>query len=174
MLNALLEERLQEQEHEGFKVTDLQSATWCFRKLKAIKQAKEENQRVANEEIKNIQEWLNNENVKLQDSENFFESLLAEYYKTQKQVDPKFKVSTPYGKVSSRKLPDKWEYDETVTIPWLKANNPSLIRIKEEVNKEDLKKVVIVNGKDVVTEDGEIIPGITVEKQPESIKIEVI
>lgn len=173
MLNSLIEERLQEQEYEGFKVTDLQSATWCFRKLKAIKEAKEENQKVAEAEIKNIQDWLEKENSKLFDNENFFKSLLEEYYKSQKQVDSKFKINTPYGIVSSRKQPDKWEYNEEETIKWLKANNPSLVRTKEEINKTDLKKVLLVTNGVAVSEAGEIIPGINVTPQPESIKIEV-
>lgn len=101
--------------------------------------------------------------------------MLTEYFVRQKEVDPKFKISTPYGKVSSRKQQPKWNYEDEKVLNWLKENDTELIRIKEEVNKAELKKKYKAVGKEVITEDGgEIVEGITIEERPDSINIKVV
>ena len=64
-------------------------------------------------------------------------------------------------------------YDDEKIIEWLRTNDPELIRIKEEPSKEDIKKKYTIVGNNVVTENGEIVEGITIEERPESITIKV-
>lgn len=166
---------------ERFKVKDLESANWAFRKLKAIENKKKEIEELAKKEIEpykleisRIEEWKDTELKSFDRSINFFNFLLEEYYREQRKLDPKFKVSTPYGKVTSRKQQPKWNYEEDRLLKWLKANDLELVRVKEEVDKAELKKKYKVVSGNVVTEDGEIVEGITIEERDPVVKVEVV
>ena len=83
-------------------------------------------------------------------------------------------MSTPYGKLGFRKQQPKWNYDEETILNYLTVNGHNeLIRIKKEVNKAELKKVLKISGDIAVWDTGEIAEGITIEPQEDSIKIEV-
>lgn len=167
-------------EDNGFKINDLGGANWAFRKLAAIEQKRKEIKSLADKEIERIKKWQEQETKGLDSSKEFFEGLLIEYFSAQREVDPKFKISTPYGKVSARKLPDKWEYDDKELLTYLEAAKPDLIRIKKEVDKANLKKKVaeskefaICDNQVVNMESGEVVSGVTVTEQPEKITIKV-
>ena len=182
MMNELLEMELIEAEETieaaevggRFTVQDLDSANWAFRKLAAIERKRNEIKELANKEIERIRQWQEQEEKGLNNSKEFFEGLLTEYFVRQKEVDPKFKLSTPYGKVSSRKQQPKWNYEDEKVLNWLKENDKELIRVKYEPDKREIKKKYEVVGNTVVTEDGEIVEGITVEERPDSINIKVV
>ena len=166
---------------ERFKIDSLDGANWAFKKLKAIEEKKKEIEELANQEmepyliaIERFKKWKEDEFKQYDHSINFFNFLLEEYYREQRKLDPKFKVSTPYGKVTSRKQQPKWNYEEDRLLGWLRTNDLELIRIKEEVDKTELKKKYkVVNGS-VVTEDGEIVEGITIEERNPTVKVEVV
>lgn len=192
-MNNLLEKELEnleelvvdeeniEEVKDRFKITDLDRANWAFRKLKAIAEKKKEIEELAKKEIKpyklaisEIEEWKDTELESFDRSINFFNFLLEEYYREGRKSDAKFKVSTPYGKVTSRKLQPKWNFEEDRLLGWLKANDLELVRTKEEVNKAELKKKYKIVGNNVVTEDGEIVEGIEIEEQQDSIAVKVV
>lgn len=167
MNNILLKSDLEEV-IEKFEVKDLVGATWCFRKLRAIEDKIADVTNVAAVEIERITEWLTNETKVLESDKAYFEGLLNAYYVEQRAKDKKFKLSTPYGKVTARKT-KKWIYDEEVVKEYVKAEDLPFIRVKEELDKAAIKKAF----KDGVnTETGEYIPGITIE-DVESISIKV-
>lgn len=167
-------ETTEEQAKQRYKIDSLDSANWALRKLKAIHEKETEIKQLAERELERITDWLKTETDALKASTDFFEGLLMEYFVTEKEKDPKFKISTPYGKVSSRKQQDEWNYKDDKVLEWLKVNDKELIRIKEEINKAELKKKYqVINGQ-VVTEDGEIVEGITVTERPDSITIKVV
>ena len=167
-------ETTEEDAKEKLKIKSTEQANWAFRKLRAINTKAREIKDIGAAEKARIEEWEKKELAILENSTEFFEGLLVEYLIRQKEVDPKFKISTPYGKVSSRKQQPKWNYEDEKVLEWLKANDTELIRIKEEVNKAELKKKYKVVGNEVVTKDGEIVEGITIEERPDSINIKVV
>ena len=160
MENTLLNSDLQEV-REGFKVENLERATWAFRKLRAIENKEADIKAIAEEEIARITAWRDAELKQYEGDKQYFSFLLEEYYKNEKAKDKKFKLSTPYGKVTARKS-SKWNYEnEEALVKYLKDNKPELVRVKEEVNKTELKKVF----KDGVDkETGEILPFVTIEE----------
>ena len=167
MSNILLENDLSEVKDQ-FEVSDLQAATWCFRKLRAIEEKVEEVTSVAALEIDRITEWLKGEVESLESDKAYFEGLLNEYYVKERAKDKKFKLSTPYGKITARKT-KKWIWDEEVVKAYVKTEDLPFIRVKEELDKSEMKKAF----KDGVnTETGEYIPGIRIE-EVESISIKV-
>jgi len=175
-MDALLQKELdeleeeQQEERQGFKIDNLEGANWCFRKLKALKDKAEENKLLAAAEKQRIELWLAAENKKLEADEAFFKSVIMKYFSAEREKDPKFKLSTPYGKISSRKT-DDWQYDEAIAITSLKEMGlKDLIRTKEELDKTSLKsakkegKLILSEDGNLVTAGGEIIEGIKVGK----------
>lgn len=168
MENTLLQNTLTE-EREGFKIENLEGATWAFRKLRAIENKEAEIKDIAQIEIDAINSWKEKELEQYAKDKEYFNYLLEEFYRAEKAKDKKFKLSTPYGKVTARKS-SKWIYeDEEGLLNYLKGNEPSCIRTKEDINKTELKKVF----KDGVnTETGEILPFVRIEEE-ESISVKV-
>ena len=160
MENTLLNQDLQEEVKESFKIENLEGATWAFRKLRAIASKKAEIEAVAAEEIARVEAWKKAESEKYNSDTEYFESLISSYFVEERAKDKKFKLSTPYGKVSTRKA-SKWIYeDEEALKTYIKENNIDAIRIKEELDKTSLKKIC----KDAVNHDtGELLPGVTIE-----------
>lgn len=167
-MNSLQEQVLNE-EREGFKIDSLEGATWGFRKLRAINEKENELKAIAEGEIQKIQIWLESELKATQNDREYFEGILTEYYQEEKQKDSKFKLSTPYGKVSSRKT-DKYIYEDEEEIKdYCNMNNLDCIRVKEELDKTAFKKLCKGG---VNQETGEVVPGVRVEKV-ESISVKV-
>lgn len=160
MKNTLLQEVLQEEVSEGFKINDLEGATWAFRKLRAIESKKAEIKAVADKERANIELWEQQEIKQYEADREYFEGLLSAYYVEQRAKDKKFKLSTPYGKVSSRKT-EKYIYeDEQAIKDYCNVNEIDAIRVKEELDKAAFKKLCKGG---INQETGEIVPGVRVE-----------
>lgn len=167
MQNILLENVLVE-EREEFKIDSLEGATWAFKKLRAIENKEVEIKTLAEEEIEVIANWRAKELDKYSKDKEYFNYLLQEYFKAEKAKDKKFKLSTPYGKVTSRKA-SKWIYKEDILKDYIRANDLPFIRVKEEIDKAGLKKCF----KDGINQEtGEVIPGILIEEE-ESISVKV-
>ena len=161
---------------ERFKIETIDQVSWALRKLSAIKAKKEEIRALADAEIARIMDWAERENRSLDRDAEFFEGLLQEYMLNQRMRDPQFKkTSTPYGTVKFRKQPAKWEYNDEKLIESLKAiGRTDLIRVKEEPNKEELKKIAAVkDGQVIDPESGAVVEGVLVIEQGESVVVEV-
>lgn len=166
MSNALLQNDLEEV-REAFSINDLQDATWAFRKLRAIDAKKKELETILNEEINGLKEWFCKETKSLDDDKAYFEGLLSAYYIEERAKDKKFKLSTPYGKVTSSKKTKYIYEDEQAIIDYCNMNEIDAIRVKEELDKTAFKNLC----KDGVNQStGEVVPGVRVEKV-ESISV---
>lgn len=180
-MNALQQHEIDELEQlplekDRFTINSIEEVNWALRKLAVIQTKEMEVQQLADAEIQRITSWARKEREKLQNTIDFFQSLLAEYAMKQRLEDEKYKkTSTPYGTVKFKKNPDKWNYDDAQLINSLKNNGlQQFIRIKEEPNKVELKKsVAVINGTVVDSQTGTIIEGITVVPQPETVVVEV-
>lgn len=162
MENALIQQDLGDvQEKDSFKIENLEGATWAFRKLRAIASKEKEIEEIATMERERINIWELKQKEEFESNKTYFEMLLNNYYREEKSKDKKFKLSTPYGKVSSRRT-QKWFYeDEQALKEYIKANNIPAIKIKEEIDKISLKKL-FRNG--VNKETGEVLPGVQIEE----------
>lgn len=178
MITALEQLELTEAEglmgqEEKFKLKDLGGANWALRKIAAYKKKQTQIKELAAEELYRINCWQDRELDSIYKSIEYFEGLLAEYLIEQRQTDPKFKISTPYGKVSTRKQQPKWEYQDEIVLEYLKSiEMKELIRVKEELNKADLKKTVTVEGNKVILQGVEL-PGISILEQPDKVVVSV-
>ena len=171
----LLDEVQAEEEYkERFKITDLSGADWAFEKLAAIKSRMKEKQSLAEEKRYKIDAWLESETAKDKQSAEYFESILVEYYRELRERDPKAKLSTPAGKVTSRKLQPKWDFDEEKALAYFKKSYPEIVAIKESFNKTEAKKLLKpIGGNQVVDENGEMLDFVMVTPQGESYTVKV-
>lgn len=147
-----------EEQKERFKIEDLGQANWAFRKLAALEQEEKEIDQLAKSEKSRIEHWEKTEKEKLKQSKEFFRYLLEEYYRGQSETDPKFRLTTPYGQVTSRKQQPKYTYKDDLIIESLKTRGLEKLvdeKVITTVNKNNLKKEIeVLEG--VVSLDGEI------------------
>ena len=173
------EEGIQEsQNNQEFVIKDESTASWCLKKIKVIKHHMEINKALIDLEKSRLDDWLDKEIQNDESSIAFFESRLEYFFLMKRGKDPKYKLKTPHGYVSTKKQNPSWEYDEETAIDSLKkAGLYSLIKTNDSLIKAAVKAAekeghfqITTNGK-LVTLDGEIIEGITVTDQPDKVVI---
>lgn len=182
MLNALDTYELRELESTTFSeesspwtIDSLESADWALRKIAVLKKKNDEIHQLAEKERERISEWEDKETHSNQESIAFFESKLADYLHELRKNDPKAKIKTPHGTVSTRKQPDSWEYQGDTLNTLKELGLTEFITIKESINKAELKKAVQVleNGR-VISPDGEVIESIKVIPQGEKVIVKEV
>lgn len=159
----------------SFEVNDLKSATWAIGKIRESDLRIKEKEEVARAEIDKIKEWLEAEKEKEEKESNYLRQLVSNYYIEEKTKDKKFKLSTPYGKVSSRKQQPKMLVDDNAALEYLERNNADKVKTIMTYDKRDLKKLFSVvetnDGLKAVDENGEFLDFINLSKQPDNITI---
>lgn len=163
---------------EAFVVDDLEKANWAFKKISALSSRIKEKEDLAAIERERIATWLEKETISDKQSIDYFNSLLSGYYRELRRTDPKAKLTTPYGKVTSRKMQPKWEFNEEEAILYFKNNDMNeLVTVKESIDKTKAKKVFNIvqseNQVKVVDENGEVVNFATVIPQDDSITVKV-
>lgn len=159
---------------DRFQIKDLSGANWALRKIKEIKDEVQKIDDLYQEELLRINSWKEREIEEYNTAIEYFENLLEQYMREEREKDPKFKISTPYGKVSTRKQQPKFIRKDDEFIKWLKENNKTdYIKVEEKANWGDFKKNITVKDGIVVTEDGEIVDGIVAEEREDKITIKV-
>lgn len=155
---------------EVFEVDSLEKASWVFKKIRERKQELAKLQDLAEKEKANIDAWLTQESRTLVADIEHFETLIQLYFKREREENPRFKLSTPYGKVSTRKSSKLIVDNEDVLKDWIKANDVPALKVKEEIDKAAMKKL-FAKGYDAFT--GEVVPGVHIEETENmTIKVE--
>jgi len=159
---------------EPFIVDSLSKATWAMRRLRGVVAQIEANVEIAKAEQARIEAWQESVNKSLLNDRLYFETILTNYLREERKNDPSKKtVSTPYGKITSRMTQPKWEVAEQLT-DWLLNHHDTLVRVKYEVDKSELKKTFPIEGTVAVNPmTGEVIPFITIIPSEVSYKVEV-
>lgn len=168
--------QMDESVKERFRIVDLNSLNWALRKMIAIDVKKRELNESIDNEIQRLEGFRKQEVGKLQDSEDFFRSLISEYALHKRDTDPDFKsLKTPYGTIGYRKQQPKWNYNDATLINYLKAAGlVDLVRTKEEPVKTEIKKLFKVHDDGrVFDENGQAVDGIIVEYVPETLDIKL-
>ncbi len=166
-----------------FEVTDKSSAEWVMRKIAKIQAEQKENDMLANEqiaplkdEIREIEEWQQNENKKLQRHIDFLKSFLEPYHRRILEVDPKAKtIKLPHGDLCVRKQQPEIKRNDEILLDWLIENEMhNLVKVKKSPDWAELKKdCTFVNGKAVLSDTGQIVDGVEVIERPEKFEVVV-
>lgn len=149
-------------------VNDLKSAGEVFKKIKFLSGQIQEKKEYAAEERSLIDIWEQQQIKELSSKKEYFEGIIKAYFTEQRHISSKFKLSTPWGKVSSRKTQKLIVEDEERLIDYLE-NDEDAIRTKKELNKTYIN-AKYKNGVD--PETGEILPYVHVA-EVENISISI-
>ena len=157
------------EDQESFRIQDDQQAAWAMRKRAHYRSKMAENSDIAELEINRITEWLNRVNESIDKNAQYFEALLIDYARRQRQTEDRKTIDTPYGRVRSRALQVKYQVtDAEGFVTWAQQHRPELLSVKISPDMKALKDAVTPEdtptmGRVAVTEGGEVIPGVTFE-----------
>lgn len=93
-----------------------------------------------------------------------------------KRSKTRMSYELPGGKLVLKDQGPKYDQDDEKLVPWLKANKMTdLVKVKESANWAELKKMLkeTPDGTGMMTGDGEIVPGITVEQRMPVFKVTI-
>lgn len=164
------------QESEGWKIDNDVAADWAIEKIKAIKQEYKRKEMIAQNKIKQIQDWLQKQKEEADQSITFFEDRLHSYFNSLPEEALKKTKTTEQYKLSSGTLKLKYKAPEIVKddeklLEWVIKNKPRFLKIKQSVDWAGLKELTkIENNKVIDIQTGEVIDGVEVqERNPEFI-----
>ena len=176
-MNKLQEQEIETiEQDEKFKVTDLDSANWVFKKLDAINSKEQEINNLADKEIERINSWKDKETEKLQSRKQYLESLVVEDFKVDKEIDDRFKLNTPYGKVTSRKGSEVIQVsNEQDVINQLEQRGfNDYVKVTKKLSKSDIKKDFnVAEDGTLIDANGEILDGASIVEKPTSYTVKV-
>jgi phage host-nuclease inhibitor protein Gam len=104
------------------------------------------------------------------------ENMLAEYFATvpHKVTKTQESYKLPGGKLILKTQNPEYKKDEATVIEWLKKNDMAkYVKVEEKLDWAELKSATEVFEGHIVTEDGEIIPGIDVVDREAKFVVEV-
>ena len=154
-----------EEVNTPYAIDSLDKLWWAFRKLQKVRAEIEKQKETAAAEVERINSYLKDTLESLERDEGFFSSLIEHYYRAELEADPKAKCATPYGKATKRTA-TVWDYgDEEALTQTLMEAAPECVKTEYKLNKAELKKAATVLDDGRVALDGEILDGVTVEKE---------
>ena len=172
-------EYFSQQEREVFHIDGIETLTWAFKKLASITSELEDKANVAQYEKDQIDNWLKKVSEPLEHSKNFFEAKIKEYHQQVLLENPEQKsISTPFGKIkSTRSAAQPSQENKDELLQYVTLNDPDLLKIERSVKWADLKKKLSIvetdDGLIIIDDNGQIVPGLKVEEEKVSFKVEV-
>jgi len=160
------------EERKPFIVDDDQKAEWCIDQIKKKKEELAKWQAHYEELFDRVRKTIESDILWFEGSlKGYFFQVSGDGFTKETKTQESYAL--PSGKlVMKRQEPEFVRNDEQV-LEWLHANNPEFIKVKESVDWAGLKKTLVVSGETMVTEDAEVVPGITVASRPDIFKVEV-
>lgn len=157
-----------------FVVTDLHTLNWVLRKLQALQTDDREIASLAQAERDRIDKWEKSQREKLAYRMQVLEQKAIDFHVQQRINDPKkTSISTPYGKLISRKTSAQIaKVDEVALMKYAKTNG-QYVKVEEKLEWGALKKALKISNGRVIDENGEIVPGVTIQSESISFKVEV-
>lgn len=102
---------------------------------------------------------------------SYFDSLEAKKV-TKTQVS----YELPSGKLVLKHQEPKYETKDEELVPWLKKSGMAdMVKVEESAKWSDLKKTLQIapDGQSMITQDGEVVPGVTVTQREDKFTVKV-
>ena len=158
----------EEEQAQGFVITDDQMADWAVRKIVE-----------ADKELERMEAWYALQLQQVRDKHDravgFFNARLAEYLG--KVPAKETKTTIKYALLSgdmvlTKAKPDYEPVDEEKLLGWCKMNAPELVKVTMRPAWADVKKRLVVSGDSIVDkETGVIVDGVESVLKPASFKV---
>ena len=181
MLKAEIEElkvKLAEDvEEDGtLLVKNNSDADFYLRQINKLKEQKEEINKFVDQELERqmrlYQQYREDRMRPLDNQIAFYEEALRTFAMNEYAETNKKTIKLPNGTLSIRKQPPKYIYNDEEVLSFLKENNLNdYIRVKEEVNKKDLKKAAKITNNNQMMIDGKEVPGVVVVPQDDKFEV---
>lgn len=169
MTEALRENMTEEEEElQEVAVLDDASAEMILRQLKQ-----------AEDQYDRMKSWYDHQIANLKEIRDrtraWAEVCLRPYFDMVPTTGKKIRsYEMPGGVLKLAKQDPEYEVTDAEMVPWLKANSPEYVKVKEEAAwgewKKDHKFTVTADG-GIATEDGEIVPGVKATVRPDKFSI---
>ena len=162
-------------ERDKWRIRDEEGANRYMRIVRSLEGRVDEVEKMRKTEVDRIEAFYQGQREEIDGKAEFFRQLLVDYYQRQRELDPKYQLKTPWGRVTSRRTKSPQWLDEPQTLAWLKASgHGDLVKVEESIRKADLKKAMNeADGHYIDPATGEIVPGVeVVEKVSVTVKTE--
>ena len=156
-------------EAEGFIIDTDAKAEWALKKIREARADRDTWVAWYTEKIKEIKEQTDFETMNL-------EQMLAEYFATvpHKKTKTQESYKLPGGKLVMKTQNPEYKRDDATVIEWAKTHGMAqYVKTKEELAWSELKDATAVFEGHIVTEEGEVIPGIEVVNREAKFVVEV-
>lgn len=157
---------------ERFVIDSIDKAVWAVGKIKERRAELAEVDAFVERQIMQIKAWREKKAESINNDIVFFEALLKPYAAAQLEGKKSKTLKLPNGSCSFKKGTTTYVKNEEVLLPFVKENAPQFVKTKESVDWAELKKFFHnADGGKMVTDDGEIVPGVTWEQKEESFAV---
>ena len=151
-------------------------ADFYLRQINKLKEQKEEINKFVDQELERqmrlYQQYREDRMRPLDNQIAFYEEALRTFAMNEYAETNRKTIKLPNGTLSIRKQPPKYIYNDEEVLSFLKENNLNdYIRVKEEVNKKDLKKATQINNNNQMIIDGKEVPGVVVVPQDDKFEV---
>ena len=151
-------------------------ADFYLRQINKLKEQKEEINKFVDQELERqmrlYQQYREDRMRPLDNQIAFYEEALRTFAMNEYAETNRKTIKLPNGTLSIRKQPPKYIYSDEQVLSFLKENNLNdYIRVKEEVNKKDLKKATQINNNNQMIIDGKEVPGVVVVPQDDKFEV---
>jgi phage host-nuclease inhibitor protein Gam len=147
-----------------FEVKDIDTANWAITKMSKANQRIAAAQALAADYHKRVDDWLADITKEDRESIEFFESELRPFVAAELVGKKSKSVNLLGGKAGFRSPPPHVEVDEEQALKYCRAFAPELIRVKEYIDKAEVKKRI---------EKGEGIEGVRLASGEQRFYVEV-
>jgi phage host-nuclease inhibitor protein Gam len=160
-------------EETPFSIDNDSKADWSIRKIAAARADHARIVALAKEQITELEVKIEAEDARLRNATDWLTSQLAAYVETVpcKQT----KTQSTYRLLSGtlkRKRGMEFRRDDDALVPWLRQTGKAEL-IKEEARWAELKKLLTFSDDGTaLTTDGEVVPGVTAVRKPETFIVE--
>lgn len=145
----------------------------ALHKIQRLNRGIEWAKKLAEQQKQKIDLWLEQQIANRQEAISSQENLLQLYAEDRLRNSKRKSVSLPNGKFGFRKQPPKITHDDTILLAFAKEAAPQFVKVKESLDWAGLKKSCIIDQDKMIDENGEVLPGITIEQQEAKFYVDI-
>lgn len=161
---------------DTFIIDNDNKAEWAINKIKEEQKERDRLIAVCEEKIQEYQEKIEKFKKQYENNTSYLISCLNQYFNTveKKKTKTQETYQLPSGKLKLKYPSPEIKRDNEKLLKWLKNNKMTyFVDIKESPKWGELKKTISLAGDKYVTEDGEIVEGVTAVDRPPVFEVEV-
>ena len=161
-------------EEEDFKIDSDSKAEWAIMKIKEEQCELDRYINVCQDMITQYEEKIKKQQEQFENKTSYLKSELARYFNKVKTKKTKTQETykLPSGTLKLKYGKEEFIKDEEKLLHWLESNCPDYIKTKKSIDWSNLKKSLIIKDDVAITNDGEIVEGIKIQKNESKFVVE--